>query len=154
MANLTHAVVRTIVASQVSNVIPSMLLEVVNTRAEDKYAKFLPDTQCAMHFARSFAQDAAGGGYNACLLFLRFLKKLTTERWLSDVGAVKLTLRVSCNTLALTVMISNGALIFSRLNGSVIQEAGLSIELVDLHIHRWLVLHAREWLPVESNVCC
>ena len=63
---------------QISNVIPSISLEVVKTRAEEKLAKFLPDTQCvrkhgsttfAMHFARSFVQYAAGGGYNACLLF-------------------------------------------------------------------------------------
>ena len=63
---------------QISSVIPSILLEVVKTRAGEKIAKFLPDTQCgrkhgsttfAMHFARSFVQYAAGGCYNACLLF-------------------------------------------------------------------------------------
>ena len=58
---------------QISNVILSTL-----TRAEKKIGMFLPDTQCgrkhgrttfAMHFARSFVQYAAGGGYDACLLF-------------------------------------------------------------------------------------
>ena len=64
---------------QISNVIPSIFLEVVKTRA--------PDTQCgrkhgittfAMHFASSFVQYATGGGYNACLLFAD-LEKFTTE---------------------------------------------------------------------------
>ena len=129
--------------TQVSNVLPSILIEVVKTRAEERLQSSYPTPPCgrehgcttfAMHFARSFVQYAAGGGYNACLLFADLEKAydMVVKRWLSDAGALKLTLRVSCSALALTVMSSNGALDYLRCDGSVIHEAGLELELVDL----------------------
>ena len=73
---------------QISNVIPSILLEVVESRAEKKIEMFLPDTQCgrkhgsttlAMHFARSFVQYPAGGVFLPRVCFIRIWNKRTTE---------------------------------------------------------------------------
>ena len=109
--------------TQASNVIPSILLEVVNTRAETQIAQFLPDTHCgrqhgsttfAMHFVRSFVQYAAGGRYNCCLLFAALDNlRCGGKKWLLDVGALKQILRVSWKVLALMVMTSDGDLIVS-----------------------------------------
>ena len=128
---------------QISNVIPSILLDVVKSRAEKKIEMFLPDTQCgrkhgsttfAMHFARSFVQYAAGGGYNACLLFADLEKACDRVVRELAVGCrcTEANLASQLQCVGLDGDDLQWCLDFLRSDGSVMQEAGLEIELVDV----------------------
>ena len=143
---------------QISNVIPSILLEVVKTRAEEKIAKFLSDTQCgrkhgsttfAMHFARSFMQYEAGGGYNACLLFADLEKACDRVVREMAVGCrcTEADLASQPQCLGLDGDDLQWCLDYLRSDGSVMQESGLDIQLVDI-VER---IHARSWFCMQES---
>ena len=87
-----------------------------------------------MHFTRSFLQYAAGGGYNACLLFAdlekaydRVVREMAVRCRCTEAGIAS---QLQC--LGLDGDDLQWCLDFLRSDGSVMQEAGLEIELVDV----------------------
>ena len=87
-----------------------------------------------MHFARSFVQYAGGGGYNACLLFADLEKSY--DRVVREMSVVcrctEADLASPLQCLGLDGDDLQWCLDFLRSDGSVMQEAGLEIELVGI----------------------
>ena len=111
---------------------------------EEKLQSSYPtDTQCgrkhgsttfAMHFARSFVLNAAGGGYNACLLFedLEKAYDMVVREMAVECRCTEADLASQHQRLGHDGDDLQWCLDFLCSDGSVMQETGLEIEPVDL----------------------
>ena len=141
----------------VSNAIPSIFFEVIKTRVGNKIAKVLPDTQrgrkrgstYAMHFARSFVQYASGVGYNACLHFADLEKAydMVVREMAVGCRCTEADLASQLQCLGLDGGHLQWCLDFLRNDGSIMQGAGLEIELVDL-VER---IYTRSWFCMRES---
>ena len=107
-----------------------------------------------MHFGRSFVQYAAGGGYNVCLLFADLEKAYDRVVREMAVGCRCTEADIASHLQCLWFDGDDlqWCLDFLRSGSSVMQEAGLEIELVDIVERKRVASRQIKRLLLKRNV--